>query len=94
MVGVMNDDRQDLERGSQGLTKALLWNVPGVRKTMMVSIKIGEALAKIQIELKSKAISITGREGLYGCQLYAPDMLCSPETLFFCFWYSFLLEAG
>jgi hypothetical protein len=27
------------------------------------------------------------------CQPYAPAALGSPETLFFCFWYSFLLEA-
>jgi hypothetical protein len=27
-----------------------------------------------------------------GCQPYAPAALCSPE-IFFCFWYSFLLEA-
>jgi hypothetical protein len=26
-----------------------------------------------------------------GCQPNAPAALCSPETLFFCFWYSFLL---
>jgi hypothetical protein len=26
-----------------------------------------------------------------GCEPYAPAALCSPETLFFCFWYSFLL---
>jgi hypothetical protein len=29
----------------------------------------------------------------WGCQPYAPAALYSPETLF-CFWYSFLLEAG
>jgi hypothetical protein len=28
-----------------------------------------------------------------GCQPYAPTALYSPETLFVCFWYSFLLEA-
>jgi hypothetical protein len=28
-----------------------------------------------------------------GCQLYPPAALYTPETLFFCFWYSFLLEA-
>jgi hypothetical protein len=28
MVALMNDDRKDLERGNQGLTKALSWNVP------------------------------------------------------------------
>jgi hypothetical protein len=28
-----------------------------------------------------------------GCQPYAPAALYSPETLFFYFWYSFLLEA-
>jgi hypothetical protein len=28
-----------------------------------------------------------------GCQPYAPAALYSAETLFFCFWYSFLLEA-
>jgi hypothetical protein len=27
-----------------------------------------------------------------GCQPQAPAALCSPETVFFCFWYSFLLE--
>jgi hypothetical protein len=27
------------------------------------------------------------------CQPYAPDALYSPERIFFCFWYSFLLEA-
>jgi hypothetical protein len=28
-----------------------------------------------------------------GCQSYAPAALYSPEALFVCFWYSFLLEA-
>jgi hypothetical protein len=30
---------------------------------------------------------------LWGCQPYALAVLCFPEILFFCFWYSFLLEA-
>jgi hypothetical protein len=29
----------------------------------------------------------------WGCQPYVPVTLYCPETLFFCFWYSFLLEA-
>jgi hypothetical protein len=28
-----------------------------------------------------------------GCEPYALAVLYSPETLFFCFWYLFLLEA-
>jgi hypothetical protein len=61
----------------------------------------------------SKAISVTGDGGLYGCKMLRTPhgldnrltdggkvfsrmhrpQLYSPETLFLCFWYSFLLEA-
>jgi hypothetical protein len=30
---------------------------------------------------------------LQSCQFYAPVALYSPETLFLCFWHSFLFEA-
>jgi hypothetical protein len=32
-------------------------------------------------------------DGGKGCQPYTPAALYSPETIFLCFWYSFLLEA-
>jgi hypothetical protein len=56
-----------------------------------------------------KTFPVTGHGGLLGCEMlriphcvdrwqqgcqpYTPASLYSPETLFFCFWYSFLLEA-
>jgi hypothetical protein len=91
--------------------KSFLAGNPGYpsRNSSVYLLNYCHSLHSINVRVKSsKAIPVTGRGGLQGCEMlriphcldngqccqpYAPAAFYSPETLFFCFWYSILLEA-
>jgi hypothetical protein len=85
--------------------KNVFFLIPSCHSTICDNV----SLVVISLSKESKAIPVTGRGGLFGCETsrlsHFPDnrvteggtivslTLYSPETLFFCFWYSFMLGA-